>query len=224
LKSRIASKTQLFEAECESFAQTLIELAPAFDLDLDNCVVDLLTRHYALMLKWSSKINLTTLIKPTEAAQFHYLESLYSSKFIDTRNGSLVDIGSGAGFPGIPLAVFEPNMNVVLIESNTRKSVFLDQAARILGLRNVTVFCGHYQNCPRRDASVLVCRALDRFEEAISDLLSFGQACGQVVFFTGSELATVLEGLDLSTWNCERKQIPLSESRLLVLLSQKCST
>jgi len=217
-------RNQRFEPEPEIFARILAELAPAFELSLDERVIGLLTQHYELLLKWNQRVNLTTVVRPEEAARLHYLESLYAMKFIRPGAKCLADVGSGAGFPGIPLAVVERRFNVVLIESNARKSVFLDQAVKHLGLRNVEIFCGRFQDYPHRDFQVLVCRAIDRFEEGAAELLDFGKSCLQVILFIGKGLAERVQVMSASDWEFECQQIPLSKGRFLALLSSKCAT
>jgi 16S rRNA (guanine527-N7)-methyltransferase len=217
-------KSQRFEPEREVFAQTLVELAPSFELSLNEGVVDLLTQHYELLLKWNQSMNLTTVVNPKDAARFHYLESLYAGKFIRLRAGCLIDVGSGAGFPGIPLAIGENHLNFVLIESNTRKSVFLNQAVKHLELENVEIFCGRFQDYPHHDFQVILCRAMDRFDETIAEVLDFGKACMQIIFFVGKELVEKIEFMSTPDWEVEHQQIPLSEGRFLALLSSKRAT
>ncbi len=82
-------------------------------------------------------MNLTSVEDGAELAQFHYAESLALARALPDAALSIVDIGSGAGFPGIPVAIVRPDCRVTLVESNKRKAVFLREAAR--GLANVEV-------------------------------------------------------------------------------------
>lgn len=95
--------------------------------------------HYELLIRWNDKIALTSLEPGSEMVRRHYCESLFlAAKLPDLReSGTLADIGSGGGFPGVPLAVVRPGWRVTLVESNQRKAVFLREAARHLG--NVAV-------------------------------------------------------------------------------------
>jgi 16S rRNA G527 N7-methylase RsmG len=87
-------------------------------------------RHYELLLHWNAKINLTTVTELHEAALRHYCESVFLSTHLT--GGSVADVGSGAGFPGMPIAVMHPEWTVHLIESHQRKAVFLREACREL--------------------------------------------------------------------------------------------
>ena len=92
----------------------------------------LLEEHYRLLLRWNQKINLTRITGLRDAVRYHYCESLYLAKRLPAGPLRIVDIGSGAGFPGIPVAIYRPECSVDLVESHQRKAVFLREAARQL--------------------------------------------------------------------------------------------
>jgi 16S rRNA (guanine527-N7)-methyltransferase len=92
----------------------------------------LLEEHYRLLLRWNQKINLTRITGLQDAVRYHYCESLYLAKRLPPGPLRIIDIGSGAGFPGIPFAIFRPECNVDLVESHQRKAVFLREAVRKL--------------------------------------------------------------------------------------------
>jgi 16S rRNA (guanine(527)-N(7))-methyltransferase RsmG len=94
--------------------------------------IALLEAHYELLLKWNKVLNLTS-IKDLEATvERHYCESIFLGLSLPPNPVSIADIGSGAGFPGIPVAVLRPDCTVTLIESHQRKAVFLREASRKL--------------------------------------------------------------------------------------------
>jgi len=92
----------------------------------------LLEEHYRLLLRWNQKINLTRITSLQDAVRYHYCESLYLAERLPKGARRIVDIGSGAGFPGIPVAIYRPECLADLVESNQRKAVFLREAARKL--------------------------------------------------------------------------------------------
>ena len=96
--------------------------------------VSALYRHFVLLGRWNAKLNLTSVRSPEEAIVRHYCESLFFAAHIpEAAPGSrFCDVGSGAGFPGIPVAVAQPAWHVALIESHQRKGVFLREATRPL--------------------------------------------------------------------------------------------
>jgi 16S rRNA (guanine(527)-N(7))-methyltransferase RsmG len=96
-----------------------------------------LERHFSLLLQWNRRMNLTTVQDTEEAVRLHYCESLFLGKSLPSGHLRIADIGSGAGFPGFPVAVLRPECQVDLIESNRRRAVFLREASR--GIGNVRV-------------------------------------------------------------------------------------
>jgi len=95
--------------------------------------------HFQLLMLWNSKINLTSIRKPADIVVRHYCESLFFAANMPDAPGStsFADIGSGAGFPGVPMAILRPDWRVTLVESHQRKAVFLRESSR--GLTNVVV-------------------------------------------------------------------------------------
>lgn len=107
-----------------------LEFSPYGTLSGDQ--LTLLEQHYQLLLRWNQKINLTRINSLREAVRYHYCESLYLAQYLPKRPLRIIDIGSGAGFPGIPVAVYRPDCEVDLVESHQRKAVFLREAVRNL--------------------------------------------------------------------------------------------
>jgi len=90
--------------------------------------IAMIEAHFDLLLRWNRRMNLTTVTDPVEAATRHYGESLFLARRLTA--GAVADIGSGAGFPGIPAAIFRGDCRFDLVESNQRKAVFLREAGR----------------------------------------------------------------------------------------------
>jgi len=93
-------------------------------------------------LKWNSKINLTAIRDPEEIITRHFGESLFAARHlfpISADSQSAIDLGSGAGFPGLPLKIWNEALDLTLVESNQRKAVFLREVGRALGLSGVKV-------------------------------------------------------------------------------------
>jgi 16S rRNA (guanine(527)-N(7))-methyltransferase RsmG len=107
--------------------------------------LDLLARHYELLCNWNKRINLTRIRNVREAVQFHYCESLFLAQWLPGNDLKIADVGSGAGFPGIPVAILRPDCIIDLIESHHRKSAFLRETSR--QLPNVNVVCKRAEEC-----------------------------------------------------------------------------
>lgn len=119
------------------------ELEAGLDaLRLDRALAEPLLAHLALLLRWNAAYNLTAIRDPREMVAKHLLDSLAmhaATAPLAAAGGSLADLGTGAGFPGIPLAIAQPGLQVALVESNGKKARFLREAVRKLALANVRV-------------------------------------------------------------------------------------
>lgn len=140
-----------------------------------------LERHYELLCKWNKVLNLTRIEGVEEAVQRHYCEALFLAEVLPAGVGLRVaDIGSGAGFPGFPLAVARPEAEVTLIESHQRKAVFLREAAR--GLGNVRVLAARAEDVAE-EFDWAVSRAVS-YDDLTKPLRRFGS---RVALLTGAE-------------------------------------
>ena len=106
-------------------------------LDLSDAVQHKLLAFRDLLLKWNKTYNLTALRDPEQAISHHLLDSLAILPHVGT--GPLLDVGSGGGLPGIPLAIARPGLSVGMVDTVQKKASFLQQASIELGLKNVTV-------------------------------------------------------------------------------------
>jgi 16S rRNA (guanine527-N7)-methyltransferase len=110
-------------------------------LGLDRTLAEPLLAYLALLLRWNAAYNLTAIRDPREMVAKHLLDSLAmhgATAPLAAAGGSLADLGTGAGFPGIPLAIAQPGLRVALVESSGKKARFLREAIRTLGLGNAT--------------------------------------------------------------------------------------
>jgi 16S rRNA (guanine(527)-N(7))-methyltransferase RsmG len=107
-------------------------LAGVLDLELSPAQIELLRGHYELLLRWNRSLNLTRIEGLEEAVERHYAESIFLGAHLPVQPQRIADIGSGAGFPGFPVAVLRPDCRVALIESHQRKAVFLREASRAM--------------------------------------------------------------------------------------------
>jgi 16S rRNA (guanine527-N7)-methyltransferase len=207
-------------SEKSQFIQQLRDLAPSFGLSLPDSVIEKFVLHFEFLMRWNRKVNLTAIVQPSEATRFHYLESLFATKVLRADIKRIADIGSGAGFPGLPVAIFRPDLHLTLIEKNQRKVVFLSEVVRVLDLDNVSVFAGRFEEFDASWIDCIVGRAIERFSENVEKLLVMANHCRQVVFFCNGTLATEIERIASLFWRIGRLQIPLSNDRIILHLSK----
>ncbi len=130
----------MFHVEQTLFVDILIDGSSTFGIKLDTSQVSALTSYYRELDRWNQKINLTATHDTREIAIKHFLDSLLFGQALDQRtDASLLDVGSGAGFPGLPLKVLVPGLRVTLLEPNEKKTSFLRHVIGTLDLRDVSV-------------------------------------------------------------------------------------
>jgi 16S rRNA (guanine527-N7)-methyltransferase len=124
-------------------AEQLAQGLAAMGLDLTADRQEKLLAYVALLYKWNRTYSLTALREQDKAVSHHLLDSLAILPLVPP--GSLLDVGSGGGTPGIPLAIARPDLQVTLLDSNSKKAAFLQQAVIELGLTNVSVHGGRVE-------------------------------------------------------------------------------
>ena len=147
------------------------------------------------LLKWNEKTNLISEKTTGDIVNRHFLDSLTAARFITLPNARIVDVGSGAGFPGIPLKIYLPSIHLYLLESNRKKVSFLKQVIRLLNLENTFIIHDRTENITRTDEGrekfeIVISRAAFK----LSDLLPLGQ-----YFLVPEGLLITLKGQDVSS-------------------------
>ena len=172
-----------------------------------------------LLLKWNEKINLTAIRPAEEIVTRHFGESFFAVREfskLQPSPASAVDVGSGAGFPGLPIKIWFPEVQLTLVESNHKKVAFLREAVRILGLKNVEVLAIRAEEASSKFELVTL-RAVERFEKALSIAAALLLPRGFLVLLIGeSQVAIAQESLPNFTYR-EPIPIPLSEKRVLLI-------
>jgi 16S rRNA (guanine527-N7)-methyltransferase len=191
-------------------AETLAEGLTGLGLTLPDEASRKLIAYVDLLMKWNRTYNLTAIREPERMVSHHLIDSLAVLPHLP--GGSLVDVGSGGGLPGIPIAIAQPHRRVTLNDSNHKKGAFLQQAAIELGLANVEVHIGRAEEW----------RPTERFDGAISrafaELADFIAACRHLVkpggFFAAmkglhphEEIAKIPE--DMRSESVVRLDVPL---------------
>jgi 16S rRNA (guanine(527)-N(7))-methyltransferase RsmG len=136
-----------------------------FQVSVDSQQVFLIQQYIRTLLRWNEKLNLTAIRDPLEILYRHFCESMFAAGAIPVDKGRLADIGSGPGFPGIPLKIIRPELELCLVESNIKKGTFLAEVVRELQLTNSRVLISRYEELGEEVAPIdYVCsRAVGEF-------------------------------------------------------------
>ena len=129
---------------------------------LDNAQLKQFSLFRDLLVEWNKKMNLTAITEPDEVATKHFVDSLYGLKFLNGRK-NIIDVGTGAGFPGVPLKIAKPELSLTLLDSLNKRLTFLTEVKNQLGLENVE--CIHSR---AEDGAKLGAPLRESFDAAVS--------------------------------------------------------
>jgi len=183
----------------------------------DNQVLQI-QQYIEILLRWNEKISLTAIRDPLEILYRHFCESMYAAEAIPVQGGRLADVGSGGGFPGLPLKIIRPDLRVFLVESNLKKATFLAEVVRELGLNGTQVLVRRYEELHEEIAPLdYVCsRALGEFPAFLDWAASDQIGAKQVILWIGARDLPEIQ--KISTWDWgEPIQVPHSLRRLLLV-------
>src|SRR5271170_6167193 len=137
-----------------------------FGVEVDAGQVQSIQQYIKILLHWNEKLNLTAIREPLEILHRHFCESMFAAIAVPVHKCRLADIGAGAGFPGIPLKILRPEIDLFLVDSNIKKGTFLAEVVRELGLNDSRVLISRYEELGEELAPLdFVCsRALGEFD------------------------------------------------------------
>ena len=218
------------------YLEALLEGAAEIGLSVTPELAARLAQHQALVVRWASKMNLTTVVDPEEAARLHGLDSLLIAELVDPADTSrAVDVGSGAGFPGLVVALARPALRMRLLEPARKRASFLRVALADLRRPDVTVEEGRLDSLPPGarppwDADLILSRATIPPLELIPTAAPYLAPGGRLVLTSGAG-APPIEAIRAAAAaagliHLERvsRRLPRGESRVLDLLGPKSET
>jgi 16S rRNA (guanine527-N7)-methyltransferase len=176
-----------------------------------------LSRYFDLVLKWNTRLHLTTLTRPEEFLARHISEAEFAAEKILDSIREVWDMGTGLGIPGLPIAILRPDIEVKLVESNRAKSIFLEEVASELRLANVEVVRRRIESLEEvPEFTCLTLRAVERMEKVLEDVLRIGTRSSQVLVFGNQGTEGLLRSLVGVEGKIESSLMPGSERRLLI--------
>jgi len=203
-------------------AETIRRALGEFQMEVSNQQIVYIQQYMTLLLTWNEKINLTAIRDPLEILYRHFCESMFAAVAVPVEHGRLADVGSGAGFPGIPLKIIRPGLQTVLIESNMKKATFLTEVLRNIELPDTRVLVSRYEELGEEIVPLdYVCsRAVGEFEPFLAWAASEHVAAKQVILWIGGrDLEQAQRGTEWG-WR-EPITVPHSLRRYLLVGTRK---
>lgn len=169
--------------EEEKFIQSLIKKAEIVHISITEDQAKLFYQYMVLLVEWNEKINLTAITEPEEIILKHFIDSLTILPFIE-ENKKILDIGTGAGFPGIPLKIVSPSSNVTLLDSLNKRILFLNEVMKELSLENIYAVHGRAEDFAhdnRENYDIVVSRAVARLNVLLEYMLPLTKIGGKAI-------------------------------------------
>ena len=188
-----------------------------FQITLSDEQVNYIQQYISILRHWNEKLNLTAIRAPLEILHRHFCESMYAAVTVPVDSGRLADIGSGPGFPGLPLKILRPELELFLVESSIKKGTFLAEVLRELGLANARVLISRYEELSEELAPLdFVCsRAVGEFGPFLEWAASNRLSAGRVILWIGGQ--DLDEARKSTHWEWQ-EPIPLPQSLRRYLL------
>jgi len=199
-------------------AEVIRRALSEFQIAVIDQQVTQIQQYIKTLLAWNDKVNLTAIRDPSEILYRHFCDSMYAAQAVPIRNGRLADIGSGGGFPGLPLKILVPELEVFLVESNVKKATFLAEVIRDMRLEGARVLVSRYEELSEELTPLdFVCsRALGEFAAFLSWAGSRELAAQKAVLWLGGRDIDEVRAIGGWSWH-EPVTIPHSLRRYLLI-------
>lgn len=198
---------------------TALELLAPFGVSLSSDQIDKLLVYVDLLMRWNRKINLTSIRTPEECITRHFGESFLLSK-VARLQGQMLDIGSGAGFPGLAVKLIAPELEVTLLEPVAKKRAFLKEAARACGLSPVRVVSTRVEEFCRSESAggfdIITARAVGGLETLVPAAETLVKQGGIICLWVGNQQITQIKEMTKTTEWFDPVAIPASHERQIL--------
>ena len=201
------------------------------DIKINEKILKNLDEYFNLLNEWNKKFNLTRIVEEKEVYLKHFYDSLAIQKSVNMYDfSSLIDVGTGAGFPGMVLAIFFSNLKVTLLEANTKKCLFLQKVKEKLNLDNVEIInerSEKYAKTNREKYDIATCRAVSHLTVISEIIIPMIKVSGYFLPLKGeidveiNESLKKIKELNSIILNVIRYNLPIENSKRSILVIQK---
>ncbi len=178
--------------ELNEFCKEIEKKSSKIDINLDNEICNKLYNYMNLLLEWNEKINLTAITDEKEIILKHFIDSFTINKFINSGD-IMLDIGTGAGFPGLPIKIIRPEVDVFLMDSLNKRINFLNEVIELLQLKNIEAFHSRAEemaknNKFREKFDVVTSRAVAKLNILLEYMLPYTKIDGKCLCMKGPNI------------------------------------
>lgn len=204
-----------------------IQIINKFGFNLSEKQLYLFEIYLKILQEWNKKINITSLKNTEDIIIKHFIDSISVIKLVNI-SGSLVDIGSGGGFPGIPIKIVLPYLELTLIEASRKKSNFLRTIIRRLNLDKVEIYNGRVESFEKECCfDFAISRAFAKVSDFCKEACRLIKPGGSIIAMTGKEQSMdegELRSLNLAVKESQSFNLPLNKGFRMITVFRKCFT
>lgn len=176
--------------EKEEFEKTMVNNIKELNINLSEMQIEQFYKYMNVLIEWNKVMNLTGITEPKEIITKHFIDSLTILKYIN-ENDTIIDVGTGAGFPGIPIKIAFPATKVVLLDSLNKRIDFLNEVIKKLNLKEIKTIHGRAEDCGRdkeyrEKYDIAVARAVAPLNVLLEYLMPFVKTRGECLCMKGS--------------------------------------
>ncbi|MGA3293220.1 MAG: 16S rRNA (guanine(527)-N(7))-methyltransferase RsmG [Candidatus Acidiferrales bacterium] len=188
-----------------------------YGIRAEKDLLDQIRAYISLLRQWDRAVSLTAVTDPIEIVRFHFGESMFAAPAVPIHSGRLADVGSGAGFPGFPLRMAVPAIDLTIIESNRKKTVFLSEVVRALKFERVTIRRSRVEDFdPEAPFDFITARALGHYDELLAWAHRNLSQAGNIVLWLGEEDSKEVSRKPGWNWH-PPVHIPSSKGRYILI-------
>lgn len=178
--------------EIREFSNKIKDIAKNINLELNDEKVKKFYNYMELLLQWNEKVNLTAITEPNDIILKHFIDSLTIERYID-KNVNIIDIGTGAGFPGIPISIARTDINITLMDSLNKRIKFLDEVIKENKLNNAKTIHARAEELARdkdyrEKFDIATSRAVASLNVLLEYMLPFVKVGGYCICMKGSNI------------------------------------
>ena len=186
----------------EEFKNKMIELSGKIKIELSEEQIEKFFEYMKILLEWNEKINLTAITEQEDIILKHFIDSITVLDFIKNEN-RIIDVGTGAGFPGLPIAIMREDAQVTLLDSLNKRIIFLNETIKQINLKNVNTMHGRAEDIgqnkeTREKYDIAISRAVANLTTLVEYLLPFVNVGGKCICMKGPNIEEELKNAEFA--------------------------
>lgn len=217
--------------ELNEFKKKITEKGKEIKVDITENQTELFYEYMNLLVEWNNNINLTSITEPNEVILKHFIDSLTIYKYI--KNASVIDVGTGAGFPGIPLKIIDKDENITLLDSLNKRINFLNEVIDNLRLENIKAIHGRVEEVARdktyrESFDIAVSRAVAPLNVLLEYMVPLVKVGGKCICMKGSNVEeeiriskNALKRLNAEIESVENFELPGTDMKRNIIVVKK---